>query len=100
MERSSDFVAGIVAGASSNFLLHPLDVIKVRYQVADGSVGKVKYRSTINAIRTIVANEGVRGLFKGAVPGVGWLTAPVFRTVLCIISYSVPGPSWMPREQV
>lgn len=82
MDRSSDFVAGIVAGAASNFLLHPLDVIKVRYQVADGSAGKVRYRSTVNAVKTILANEGVRGLFKGAVPGLLPCTA-CFHVLCC-----------------
>jgi solute carrier family 25 folate transporter 32 len=67
--HNTDFVAGIVAGASTSLFLHPLDLVKVRFQVNDGSLPGVQYRSTLHAFRTIVHLEGVRGLFKGAVPG-------------------------------
>lgn len=66
-----DLFAGVTSGAFASLLTHPLDVIKVRLQVADGSAARaaVSYPSTAAAVRTIVANEGIRGLWKGAVPG-------------------------------
>lgn len=66
-----DLVAGFVAGGSVALLLHPLDLVKVRFQVNDGSLAGIRYRGTLDAFRTVVATEGVRGLFKGAVPGAG-----------------------------
>ncbi len=65
----ADMAAGVVAGAFTSLALHPLDVVKVRFQVSDGSAGKPKYRSTAHAFKSIVANESWRGLWKGAVPG-------------------------------
>lgn len=35
-------------------------------QVIDLSVQAVKYKSSVDAARQIIANEGVRSLFKGA----------------------------------
>lgn len=68
--HAADFLSGITAGATASLLLHPLDVVKVRLQVSDGSTPGLGYRSTLSAFRTIVSLEGVRGLWKGAVPGI------------------------------
>lgn len=70
MPHLIDLVSGVVGGGVASFALHPLDLIKIRLQVADSVHHEVKYKSTVHAFRTIVATEGVRGLFKGAVPGV------------------------------
>jgi hypothetical protein len=43
-------------------ILHPIDVVKVRYQVYDKS-GKA-YTSLLSAFSTIVRNEGFQGLLK------------------------------------
>ena len=74
-------VAGSTAGIFSTFLLHPLDLVKTRFQVNEGAVVQKSavpsYRSTLNAFRTIAAQEGVRALYQG-VPtamlgsGVSW----------------------------
>ena len=75
--HSADLLAGITAGASVALSLHPLDLVKVRFQVNDGSIKGIQYNSTLHAFRTIVRVEGVAGLFKGAIPGVVWAVAVV-----------------------
>ncbi|KAG7394545.1 hypothetical protein PHYBOEH_005037 [Phytophthora boehmeriae] len=59
-------VAGLGAGAVSTVLLYPLDLVKVRYQVHERSAHA--YRSLGHAFRSIVAEEGVRALFRGMSP--------------------------------
>ncbi|ETM44515.1 hypothetical protein, variant 3 [Phytophthora nicotianae] len=58
--------AGLGAGAVSTVLLYPLDLVKVRYQVHEKSAHA--YRSLGHAFRSIVAEEGVRALFRGMSP--------------------------------
>ena len=64
-------MAGGCAGAVSIALANPLDVVKVRLQ-ADraGRNGTRVYRHVFHAFQTIMAKEGVRGLFKGVGPNV------------------------------
>lgn len=58
--------SGLGAGAISTALLYPLDLVKVRYQVHEQSARR--YRTINHAFRTIVAEEGVRSLFRGMSP--------------------------------
>ena len=68
MLHSQHFIAGITAGATTAATVHPIDLIKVRYQVYDKSGNA--YRSLFSAFRTIVKEEGTRGLFQGLTPAV------------------------------
>lgn len=62
-------VAGVVGGLTSTLVLHPLDLLKVRFAVSDGqSTLKKNYKNIFNAFSTIVRDEGVRGLYKGVAP--------------------------------
>ncbi|KAF8064540.1 thiamine diphosphate carrier 2 [Scenedesmus sp. PABB004] len=85
-----DAAAGALAGAVSRFMVGPLDVVKIRFQVqlepiaaaarrGGGAAGGAKapshYTGFVNAFRTIVAEEGLRGLWTGTVPGL-LLTIP------------------------
>eukprot|EP00250_Pteridium_aquilinum_P012047 c20476_g1_i1 orf=158-1060(+) len=64
-------VAGALAGLTTVAALHPLDVVRTRFQVYDGRDAVVpKYRSTANALFLIARNEGLRGLYSGLVPAV------------------------------
>ncbi|CAI2377754.1 unnamed protein product [Moneuplotes crassus] len=63
---SIDFTAGFTSGAISTYVGHPLDTIKVRIQVADGK----RLKGSVGIFKKIVAEEGIRGLFKGALPPV------------------------------
>lgn len=64
----NDLLAGVGAGALTSLLLHPLDLIKVRFQVQDGVVHSHRYHSVFGAMRDIFSREGVRGFYRGATP--------------------------------
>ncbi|XP_053996787.1 mitochondrial folate transporter/carrier [Hylaeus anthracinus] len=65
------FLAGISGGVVSTLLLHPLDLIKTRFAVNDGSPKSgPQYKSLRGAIQQIIKTEGVRGLYKGVTPNV------------------------------
>lgn len=53
----------------------PTEVVKVRFQaqkrVAGAAVQNLKYTSTPAAYRQIGREEGIRGLWKGAMPNIG-----------------------------
>jgi solute carrier family 25 folate transporter 32 len=77
MPLDAHLVAGILSGVISSFLLHPLDVLKVRFQVQDGVVNALRYRSVLGAVRDVHAAEGVRGFYRGVSPallgsGLSW----------------------------
>lgn len=61
-------MAGCTTGAMAVAFAQPTDVVKVRFQaqvrLADGVR---RYNSTLDAYKTIARDEGVRGLWKGAV---------------------------------
>lgn len=66
--------AGALAGAVARFVVGPLDVIKIRFQIqlepiAQGVAHKSKYTSLRQAILTIIKEEGIQGLWRGTVPG-------------------------------
>lgn len=64
-------IAGISGGVTSTLILHPLDVIKIRFAVNDGRMTTVpKYNGIINAFRTIYRQESFKGLYKGVAPNI------------------------------
>ncbi|XP_054824090.1 folate transporter 1, chloroplastic isoform X2 [Prosopis cineraria] len=63
--------AGAVAGFATVAVMHPLDVVRTRFQVNDGRVPLVpSYKNTAHAIFTIARSEGLRGLYAGLLPAV------------------------------
>lgn len=78
--HGSQIVISLLSGAGAGFfctlLCAPLDVAKVRLQI-QGSLGLTKYTGgTVNVLRTIYAEEGIRGVFRGVGPAL--LTVPLF----------------------
>ncbi|CAG9853973.1 unnamed protein product [Phyllotreta striolata] len=64
-------VAGISGGVSSTLILHPLDIIKIRFAVNDGRMHAApRYNGIANAFLTIYRQEGFRGLYQGVTPNV------------------------------
>lgn len=62
-------IAGLLGGVTSTLVLHPLDLLKVRFAVSDGqSKLKKDYRSIRNAVSTIAREEGYKGFYKGVLP--------------------------------
>ncbi|XP_062144438.1 folate transporter 1, chloroplastic isoform X1 [Alnus glutinosa] len=63
--------AGAVAGFATVAAMHPLDVVRTRFQVNDGRVSNLpSYKNTAHAIFTIARLEGLRGLYAGFYPAV------------------------------
>jgi len=50
--------AGFVSRMLVSSILHPISVVKTRFE----GLGTGVYRSTLHALRTIATTEGVRGL--------------------------------------
>ncbi|XP_072118895.1 dicarboxylate carrier UCP2-like isoform X1 [Mobula birostris] len=64
-------LAGCTTGAMAVTLAQPTDVVKVRFQAQANLTGVTKrYSGTLNAYRTIAKEEGVKGLWKGALPNI------------------------------
>ena len=62
-------VAGVSGGVASTLVLHPLDLLKVRFAVNDGTVtDRPQYSGLRNAVTMIVKEEGYKGLYRGVTP--------------------------------
>ncbi|TYZ67579.1 hypothetical protein PybrP1_010811 [[Pythium] brassicae (nom. inval.)] len=61
---------GALAGACGQTAAYPMDLLRRRLQVSSlsGSQGGAASTSTVGALRVIVQQEGVRGLYKGLWP--------------------------------
>ncbi|CAG5133430.1 unnamed protein product [Candidula unifasciata] len=72
--RFEHLAAGVTGGVVSSLALHPLDLIKVRFQVDEGPGKKViarpHYNGVIHAFRAIVQTDGWKGLYRGVTPNV------------------------------
>ncbi|XP_074308925.1 folate transporter 1, chloroplastic isoform X1 [Silene latifolia] len=63
--------AGAVAGFATVAIMHPLDVVRTRFQVNDGRLTNLpSYKSTPQALFTIARSEGLKGLYAGFSPAV------------------------------
>lgn len=65
-------IAGGISGFLTRALTQPLDCIKVRHQLQIEPIKKdsgAKYTSTIQTLNLMFKEEGIRGLWKGHVPG-------------------------------
>ncbi|KAK5117181.1 hypothetical protein LTR85_008949 [Meristemomyces frigidus] len=61
-------MAGAISGAVAQTCTYPLDVLRRRFQVNTMSGMGYRYKGIFDAIRVIVTQEGVRGLYKGIAP--------------------------------
>ncbi|XP_059139971.1 mitochondrial folate transporter/carrier-like isoform X2 [Physella acuta] len=72
--RFEHLVAGVTGGLVSSIVLHPLDLIKVRFQVDEGpgqtGIKRPQYTGVIHAFRAIVQSDGWKGLYRGVTPNV------------------------------
>ncbi|KAJ3145846.1 hypothetical protein HDU89_006898 [Geranomyces variabilis] len=76
------FLSGGCGGFAMVGASHPFDLTKVLMQTTDGHANK----STLHVMRSIFAQNGVRGLYKGCLPVLG-AAPPVLAT--CMWSYHV-----------
>jgi len=69
--RYEHLIAGVSGGVASTLILHPLDLIKIRFAVSDGQVSvRPQYTGLVNAISSIQRSEGMRGLYRGVAPNI------------------------------
>jgi len=62
-------VAGISGGVISTLLLHPLDLLKIRFAVdTSTNSNQASYSGVKNAFSTIIRSEGMSGLYRGVTP--------------------------------
>ena len=64
--------AGISGGVISTLVLHPLDLLKIRFAVDDGKAlsTRPQYNGLFHAVKSIFKEEGFRGFYKGVTPNV------------------------------
>jgi solute carrier family 25 (mitochondrial phosphate transporter), member 23/24/25/41 len=60
--------AGAISGGVAQTCTYPLDVLRRRFQINTMSGMGYQYKSIADALRTIFAQEGFRGLYKGIAP--------------------------------
>lgn len=71
--RWEHFIAGISGGVVSTVALHPLDLVKVRFQVNEGRStvsNRPQYTGIFDALVKIGKQGGVKGLYQGVTPNV------------------------------
>ena len=60
--------AGAISGAVAQTCTYPFDVLRRRFQINSMTGMGYQYKSIWDAIRTIVRQEGIAGMYKGIVP--------------------------------
>nr|CAH8862834.1 unnamed protein product [Trichobilharzia regenti] len=71
-DDTKNLIAGGLSGFTVRFLTQPLDVMKIRFQLQVEDIkptGKSYYSGVVQAFSRIYTEEGIRGLWKGHVPG-------------------------------
>ncbi|POW07313.1 hypothetical protein PSTT_08385 [Puccinia striiformis] len=62
---TGDFIAGVLARTSVGFVLMPITVVKTRFES-----NLYKYKTIREAFRSILGQQGIRGLWRGFIPTV------------------------------
>ncbi|KAL7946642.1 mitochondrial carrier [Trichoderma barbatum] len=84
-------LAGAISGAVAQTCTYPFDVLRRRFQINTMSGMGYQYKSVSDAVRVIVLQEGIKGLYKGIVPNLlkvapsmasSWLSFEVTRDFL------------------
>lgn len=57
-------LAGVSGGVASTLILHPLDLVKIRFAVSDGLSSRPQYNGLFHAFKSILKDEGVKGLYR------------------------------------
>ena len=62
--RMEHLAAGVTGGVVSTLVLHPLDLVKIRFAVNDGLTSRPQYNGLYDAFKSIWRTEGMRGLYR------------------------------------
>ncbi|XP_012728353.2 mitochondrial folate transporter/carrier [Fundulus heteroclitus] len=68
--KVENLVAGLSGGVVSTLVLHPLDLVKIRFAVSDGLELRPKYRGILHCMKSVWHQEGLRGLYQGVTPNI------------------------------
>ncbi|XP_076864482.1 solute carrier family 25 member 32a isoform X2 [Brachyhypopomus gauderio] len=68
--KCEHLAAGLGGGVVSTMVLHPLDLVKIRFAVSDGLSFRPQYTGMLHCLRSIWKVEGVRGLYQGVTPNI------------------------------
>ncbi|XP_036395383.1 mitochondrial folate transporter/carrier-like [Megalops cyprinoides] len=68
--KYENLVAGLSGGVVSTLVLHPLDLVKIRFAVSDGLELRPKYTGIYNCMKSVWHLEGIRGLYQGVTPNI------------------------------
>ncbi|XP_069776351.1 solute carrier family 25 member 32b isoform X3 [Narcine bancroftii] len=68
--KYEDLAAGVSGGVLSTLVLHPLDLVKVRFAVSDGLEMRPRYNGIVHCIKSIWKVDGIQGLYQGVTPNV------------------------------
>ncbi|KAK2625279.1 hypothetical protein QTJ16_005648 [Diplocarpon rosae] len=60
--------AGAISGAVAQTCTYPFDVLRRRFQINTMSGMGYQYKSIFDAVKVIIAQEGLKGMYKGIVP--------------------------------
>jgi hypothetical protein len=88
---SAVFFSGIFSGAIAAAAVTPMDVVKTRLQVIKRQ-GDTQYRGQLDCYRyftftrTVLAKDGISGLFKGVVPRV-LIVSPLFAITVLVYEF-------------
>ncbi|CAB4407534.1 unnamed protein product [Rhizophagus irregularis] len=68
-------MAGFTAGAVTTLCLHPLDLVKTRFQVDETARRKHKFGATFITMKNIVSKNKFIGLYRGVAPNLAGATS-------------------------
>ncbi|EFQ34060.1 hypothetical protein CGRA01v4_12117 [Colletotrichum graminicola] len=61
-------LAGAISGAVAQTCTYPFDVLRRRFQINTMTGMGYQYKSVTDAVKVIIAQEGLKGMYKGIVP--------------------------------
>ncbi|KFY46288.1 hypothetical protein V495_02580 [Pseudogymnoascus sp. VKM F-4514 (FW-929)] len=94
--------AGAISGAVAQTCTYPFDVLRRRFQINTMSGMGYQYKGVFDAVKVIIAQEGVKGLYKGIVPNLlkvapsmasSWLSFEMTRDFLVELLDRITNPS-------
>ncbi|CAO2818498.1 unnamed protein product [Amaranthus hypochondriacus] len=65
-----EFLWGALAGGFGEGMMHPIDTVKTRIQSQAILSGSQHQKTVLQMIRTVWAGDGIRGFYRGVIPGV------------------------------
>lgn len=68
--KIENLIAGLSGGVVSTLVLHPLDLVKIRFAVSDGLELRPKYSGILHCMKSVWQQEGLRGLYQGVTPNI------------------------------